>query len=37
MRPEEISKKAEQLVKIKVEDLAPLPPPYDNFEEEPDH
>ena len=35
MRPEEISKKTEQLVTIKPEDLAPLPFPYDNYEETP--
>ena len=35
MRPEEISKKTEQLVNIKIEDLPPLPPPYTNYEETP--
>ena len=35
MKPQEISKKGEQLVKIKVEDLPPLPAPYEDFEEEP--
>ncbi len=35
MRPEEISKKTEQLVNIKLEDLPPLPPPYTNYEETP--
>ena len=35
MRPEEISKKTEQLVTIKTEDLAPLPFPYDTYEETP--
>ena len=35
MRAEEISKKAERLVRIKVEDLPPLPPPYDKFEDAP--
>ncbi|MDA8405949.1 MAG: (Fe-S)-binding protein [Deltaproteobacteria bacterium] len=35
MRPEEISKKTEQLVTIKPEDLSPLPFPYDTYEETP--
>ncbi|MEW6348524.1 MAG: (Fe-S)-binding protein [Thermodesulfobacteriota bacterium] len=35
MRPEEISRKNERLVKIDVKDLAPLPPPYDTFEDSP--
>ena len=35
MRPEEISKKTEQLVTINTEDLAPLPYPYENYEETP--
>ena len=35
MKPQEISKKGEQLEKIKVEDLPPLPPPYQDFEEKP--
>ena len=33
MRPEEISKKSDQLVNIRVEDLPPLPHPYENFVE----
>ncbi len=36
MRPEEISSlRGEQLVELKPEELAPLPPPYDTYEEEP--
>ena len=36
MKPEEISKKtAQPLETIKVEDLPPLPPPYEDFEEQP--
>jgi len=35
MKPEEISKPAEQLVNIKPEDLAKLPPPYDTYTEQP--
>jgi Fe-S oxidoreductase len=36
MKPEAISKKtAEPLETIKVEDLPPLPPPYENYEEQP--
>lgn len=35
MRPEEISKKTEQLVTINTEDLPPLPYPYENYEETP--
>jgi len=35
MRPEDISKPAEQLVKIKPEDLPRLPPPYDTHEDDP--
>ncbi len=35
MRPEEISRKSERLVKIDVKDLAPLPAPYDTFEDSP--
>ncbi len=34
MKPEDISKKAEQLVELKVEDLTPLPPPYDKYDKE---
>ncbi len=33
MKPEDISRKADQLVEIKVEDLPPLPPPYENYKE----
>ena len=36
MKPAEISKKTRQpLETIKLEDLPPLPPPYENFEEQP--
>lgn len=35
MRAEEISKPCEQLVEIRCEDLPPLPPPYENFEDDP--
>lgn len=35
MRPEEISKKSERLVKLNTEDLAPLPSPYESYEETP--
>lgn len=35
MRPEDISKPAERLVKINVEDLPRLPPPYDTHEDDP--
>jgi Fe-S oxidoreductase len=36
MRPEEISShRGEQLIKLKPEELAPLPPPYDTYEDEP--
>jgi Fe-S oxidoreductase len=35
MRPEEISKKSERLVKIDTKDLSPLPSPYESFEETP--
>ena len=35
MKPQEISKKAEQLEKINVKELPPLPPPYEDFEEKP--
>jgi Fe-S oxidoreductase len=35
MRPEEISKRTEQLVDIKLEDLPKLPPPYENYVEKP--
>ncbi|MBM3300138.1 MAG: (Fe-S)-binding protein, partial [Deltaproteobacteria bacterium] len=35
MRPEEISKPAEQLVRVRPEDLAKLPPPYDDLLDNP--
>ncbi|MFH0825355.1 MAG: (Fe-S)-binding protein [Pseudomonadota bacterium] len=35
MRPEEISRKTDQLVEIKNEDLPRLPPPYESYEETP--
>ncbi len=33
MKPEDISKKIDQLVELKVEDLPKLPPPYENYVE----
>jgi Fe-S oxidoreductase len=33
MKPEDISRKADQLEEIKVKDLPRLPPPYENYEE----
>jgi len=36
MKPAEISKKTGQpLETIRVDDLPPLPPPYENYEEQP--
>jgi Fe-S oxidoreductase len=35
MKPEAISKRGGQLVTLKPEEFAPLPPPYDTYEEEP--
>ncbi len=35
MRPEDIAKHTEQLEQIKPEDVVPLPPPYDDYKEDP--
>ncbi len=35
MKPEDISKETEQLGEVKIEDLPPLPPPYENYVEKP--
>ena len=35
MKPQDISKKVEQLEEIKIEDLPPLPHPYEDWKEEP--